>query len=267
RRRPDVITTTEWHAPVIWEGTYNRQVLEKYYKRLNITIGLAVFATEKFVEYLQQFIQSANKHFMIGYNVIFYIMIDDFTRLPPLELGPLRTCKIFSIIKKQGFQDAILINMKNLEMHLIDSMQHEVDFLFVMAVNQIFKNDFGVETLGRSVAQIHAWWYFNNAKDFPYERRPRAAAFIPLEQGDFYYHSATFGGTPNEVLTLLQTYQKGAIHDITKEVKSTYEQHLNKYFFLHKPAKLLSPEYNWDPNFKTPLQIKHVNIAWQSEML
>ena len=42
RKRPDVITTTNWLAPVIWEGTYNRTVLEKYYKRLNITIGLAV---------------------------------------------------------------------------------------------------------------------------------------------------------------------------------------------------------------------------------
>lgn len=47
RKRPDVITTTDWLAPVIWEGTYNRQVLEKYYKRLNITVGLVVWATEK----------------------------------------------------------------------------------------------------------------------------------------------------------------------------------------------------------------------------
>nr|XP_044634841.1 N-acetyllactosaminide alpha-1,3-galactosyltransferase-like 1 isoform X5 [Equus asinus] len=45
KKRPDVITTTDWLAPVIWEGTYNRQVLEKYYKRLNITVGLAVCAT------------------------------------------------------------------------------------------------------------------------------------------------------------------------------------------------------------------------------
>ncbi|XP_058550293.1 N-acetyllactosaminide alpha-1,3-galactosyltransferase-like 1 isoform X5 [Neofelis nebulosa] len=45
KKRPDVKTTTDWFAPIIWEGTYNRQVLEKHYKRLNITIGLAVFAT------------------------------------------------------------------------------------------------------------------------------------------------------------------------------------------------------------------------------
>lgn len=48
RKRPDVIATTGWLAPVIWEGTYDRQVLDKYYKRLNITIGLAVLATGKY---------------------------------------------------------------------------------------------------------------------------------------------------------------------------------------------------------------------------
>nr|XP_044634842.1 N-acetyllactosaminide alpha-1,3-galactosyltransferase-like 1 isoform X6 [Equus asinus] len=86
KKRPDVITTTDWLAPVIWEGTYNRQVLEKYYKRLNITVGLAVCATGKFTaQYLEKFIQSANKHFMIGYNVIFYILTDDVARLPRIE--------------------------------------------------------------------------------------------------------------------------------------------------------------------------------------
>ena len=42
------MATTGWLAPVIWEGTYDRQVLDEYYKRLNVTIGLAVLATGKY---------------------------------------------------------------------------------------------------------------------------------------------------------------------------------------------------------------------------
>ena len=45
RKRPDVVTITDWLAPVIWEGTFNRQVLGRYYGRQNLTIGLAVLAT------------------------------------------------------------------------------------------------------------------------------------------------------------------------------------------------------------------------------
>lgn len=40
---------------------------------------------------LQEFVHSANKYFMTGYNVIFYILVDNFT----IELGPLRTFKVF----------------------------------------------------------------------------------------------------------------------------------------------------------------------------
>ena len=45
RGRPDVITTTSWLAPVVWEGTFSRKMLEKHYRRQNFTTGLAVFAT------------------------------------------------------------------------------------------------------------------------------------------------------------------------------------------------------------------------------
>lgn len=201
---------------------------------------------------------------MIGYKVIFYIFMDDFSKLPPIELGPLRTFKLLYVFKGKMWEDFNILHMKNLNMYIIQHIEHEVDFLFSMSINQIFKSSFGVETLGKSVAQLHAWWYFENVKNFPYERRFKSAAFIPFGKGDFYYHSAIFGGTPHEVLTLTEEYQKGVIHDTENELSSTYECHLNKYFFINKPTKLLSPEYNWDPIFRTPPQIKHVKIAWQS---
>ncbi|XP_047381476.1 N-acetyllactosaminide alpha-1,3-galactosyltransferase-like 1 [Sciurus carolinensis] len=266
-KRPDVITITDWHAPVIWQGTYNRQVLEKYYKSLNITIGLATVATGKFINlYLEQFIESADKHFMVGYNVIFYILIDDTRRIPHVELSTFRTYKMLPLRKDESVEDSDFVYMKNLNAHLIDYIQHEVNFFFVMAINQIFKSDFGVETLGESVAQLHAWWYFKNTREYPYERRTKSTAFIPFGQGDFYYHRAIFGGTPHTITTFIRQYLKGFMQDTTKELNSIYESYLNKYFFVNKPTKLLSPEYNWDPSFKTPPQIKHVKIAWQSEM-
>ncbi|GAB1286276.1 N-acetyllactosaminide alpha-1,3-galactosyltransferase-like 1 [Apodemus speciosus] len=51
--------------------------------------------------------------------------------------------------------------------------------------------------------------------------------------------------------------------DRTNKLDSTFESHLNKYFFINKPARVLSPEYNWDPRFKTPPEIKHIKIAWR----
>ncbi|TKC47098.1 hypothetical protein EI555_012307, partial [Monodon monoceros] len=213
---------------------------------------------------LQEFIQSANKYLLVGYNVIFYILLDSFSKLPPIVLGPLRTFKVFLVIKENIWkkkdniwEDLHFIYMKNLLDYIITHIQHEVNFLFIMTANQIFKDDFGVETLGKSVAQLSAWWYFKNER--------KSAAFIPFEEGDFYYHSAIFGDTVQEVLNLLKVYQKGAIQDTENRLTSTYEHHLNKYIFIKKPTKLLSPEYNWDPSFRTPPQIKSVKIPWQSK--
>lgn len=35
---------TGWKAPVVWEGTYSRAILENYYAKQKITVGLTVFA-------------------------------------------------------------------------------------------------------------------------------------------------------------------------------------------------------------------------------
>lgn len=43
-KRRDVTTTTDWLAPVLWDGTFSAEPLERYYRRRNLTVGLAVFA-------------------------------------------------------------------------------------------------------------------------------------------------------------------------------------------------------------------------------
>uniref|UniRef100_H2PTX6 Glycosyltransferase 6 domain containing 1 n=2 Tax=Pongo abelii TaxID=9601 RepID=H2PTX6_PONAB len=266
RKRPDVITKTDWLAPILWEGTFDRRVLEKHYRRRNITVGLAVFATGRFAEeYLRPFLHSANKHFMTGYRVIFYIMVDAFFKLPDIEPSPLRTFKLFKVATERWWLDGPLVHVKSLGEHIASHIQDEVDLLFSMAANQVFQNEFGVETLGPLVAQLHAWWYFRNTKNFPYERRPTSAACISFGQGDFYYGSLMVGGTPHNILDFIKEYLNGVIHDIKNGLNSTYEKHLNKYFYLNKPTKLLSPEYSWDLAFSPPPQIQYVKVAHDSQ--
>ncbi|XP_042820198.1 putative glycosyltransferase 6 domain-containing protein 1 isoform X2 [Panthera tigris] len=259
-KRPDVVTITDWLAPVIWEGTFNRQVLGRYYRRQNLTIGLAVLATGRTADqYLEVFMRSANKHFMTGYRVVFYIMVDALSRLPDLEPDPLRTFKVLPI-KGDRWGDFHLTRMSSLAEHILGHIEDEVDFLFSMTVNRVFQNDFGVETLGTSVAQLHAWWYFKN-KDIPYERRPKSAACIPFGQGDFYYDGSVIGGRPLEVLAVIEGYLQGVTHDHKNGLNSTYERHLNKYFFTHKPTKLLSPEYSWNAALRPPAQVWSVKAT------
>lgn len=215
-------------------------------------------------KYLKNFLTSANAFFMVGHNVIFYIMVDDLARVPLIELGPLRMLKVFHVEKNSRWQDVSMMRMKTIGDLIESHIRHEVDFLFCMDVDQEFQNDYGVETLGDLVAQLHAWFYKADKEDFTYERHPESAAYIPYEEGDYYYHGAVFGGSPLHVLNLTRECYKGIQRDKEHNMEAVWhdESHLNKFFLLHKPTKVLSPEYCWDYNIGFPSEIRRIKLSW-----
>ncbi|XP_043354876.1 N-acetyllactosaminide alpha-1,3-galactosyltransferase-like isoform X4 [Dermochelys coriacea] len=46
--RPEVSTLTDWSAPIVWDSTFKRSVLEDYYSKRKVTVGLTVFAIGKY---------------------------------------------------------------------------------------------------------------------------------------------------------------------------------------------------------------------------
>nr|XP_012627205.1 N-acetyllactosaminide alpha-1,3-galactosyltransferase-like isoform X2 [Microcebus murinus] len=259
------LTITEWSAPVVWDGTYNESVLENYYENHKITVGLTVFAVGRYLDfYLQRFLASANQFFMTDQKVIIYVMVDNYTKMPWIPLNPLRTFKVFVIKKEKRWQDISMMRMKTIGEHIVSHIQYEVDFLFCMDVDQIFTTKYGLETLGESVAQLHSYWYRAIPMMLPYERNQLSEAYIPMGKGDFYYHAAVFGGTPIQVLNIARECTQGILNDKKNNIEAVWhdESHLNKYFFLHKPTKILSPEYCWDFRVTRNSDIRTVKLSW-----
>nr|KAF6280278.1 hypothetical protein mPipKuh1_005630 [Pipistrellus kuhlii] len=260
RKRPDVVTTTDWLAPVIWEGTFDRRALYRHYRRQNLTVGLVVFAVGRAAHrYLEPFLRSADKHFLPGFRVVTYVLAESWLRPPALPARPLRAVRVLAVRPDRGPPGRSLWRLQSLGAAL-SAVQAEADFVFSMSVDRVFRADVGAEVLGAAVAQLHAWWFFRDRRHFPYERRPRSAACIPAGQGDFFYDGAVLGGAPARLLALLRACLAGAWQDALHGLHSTFESHLNKYFFLHKPSTLLSPEYNWDASFHPPLQVRLVRV-------
>ncbi|XP_072840722.1 putative glycosyltransferase 6 domain-containing protein 1 isoform X1 [Pogona vitticeps] len=263
--RTDYPTLTSWSAPIIWEGTFKKSVLDFHYKQRRITVGLTVFAIGKYLDkYLKNFLLSAETYFMAGHNVIFYIMVDDLSKLPQFKLGPLRTLKTFQVKRESRWQDISMMRMKVIADLIESHIRHEVDFLFCMDVDQLFHSEYGVETLDESVAQLHAWFYKADRDSFTYERNPDSAAYIPYGEGDYYYHGAVFGGTPLHLLNLTRQCYETIKEDKERGLEAVWhdESHLNKYFLLHKPTKILSPEYCWDYKIGIPYDIQNIKLSW-----
>ncbi|KAL8174202.1 UNVERIFIED_CONTAM: N-acetyllactosaminide alpha-1,3-galactosyltransferase [Gekko kuhli] len=263
--RVDVDTVTPWSAPIIWDGTFERSILEDHYKRKNITVGLTVFAIGKYLDkYLKNFLTSANSYFMPGHNVIFYIVVDNILGVPSIKLGPLQRLKVFQVEKESRWQDISMMRMKTIGDLIESQIHHEVDFLFCMDVDQVFESYYGVETLAESVAQLHAWFYKANRKSFSYERNPESAAYIPYEEGDFYYHAAVFGGTPQRIYNLTRECYEGIRYDKEHNLEAIWhdESHLNKYYLRNRPSKVLSPEYCWDYKIGWSYEMRNIKLSW-----
>ncbi|XP_041706192.2 globoside alpha-1,3-N-acetylgalactosaminyltransferase 1-like isoform X3 [Coregonus clupeaformis] len=195
--RNDVLTITPWLAPIVWEGTFDPQVIDEAFRSLNLTIATTVFAVGKYTRFLRDFLESAEKHFMTA-----------------------------------------------IEVHI----HREAHYIFCLDVDMKFQGRVGPEALGRLVAAIHPWFYWYPRNQYPYERRNVSTAYVPLDQGDFYYQANIFGGALEDVHRLTKTCREHLEVDKSVGVEAVWqeESHLNWYLVKNKPTKLLSPEYVWD---------------------
>uniref|UniRef100_UPI0009B4043C N-acetyllactosaminide alpha-1,3-galactosyltransferase-like n=1 Tax=Monopterus albus TaxID=43700 RepID=UPI0009B4043C len=212
--------------------------------------------------YLETFLTSAEKHFMLGLPVTYYVFTDLPEKVPNIELAPQRSLKVIKVEKYSRWQDISMMRMKIISETIESEICHHFIYVFCFDVDQEFKGRFGSEALGESVALLHAHYYKLPKERFTYDRNPKSKAF--METGDFYYHAAIFGGLWQNVKKLADTCYLTIMEDKINGVEAEWhdESHLNKYFWLQKPSKLLSPEYCWDESIGDRSDIQVTRLIW-----
>nr|XP_055155777.1 histo-blood group ABO system transferase [Nyctereutes procyonoides] len=246
--RSDVLVLTPWLAPVVWEGTFNTDVLNEQFRLWNATIGLTVFAIRKYMVFLELFLQTAEKYFMVGHRVTYYVFTDRPADVPHV---PLREGRRVEVLKVPGALSWQEVSMHRMEMISNFSQQrflHEVDYLVCMDVDMKFCDHVGVEILSPLFGTLHPSFYGAAREAFTYECRPQSQAYIPRDEGHFYYAGGFFGGSVVEVLQLTTACHQAMVVDQANGLEAVWhdESHLNRYLLDHKPTKVLSPEYLWD---------------------
>ncbi|KAL0584213.1 Histo-blood group ABO system transferase [Plecturocebus cupreus] len=246
--RKDVLVVTPWLAPIIWEGTFNIDILNEQFRLRNTTIGLTVFAIKKYVGFVKLFLETAEKHFMVGHRVHYYIFTDQVAAVPHVALGAGRQLSVLEVRAYQRWQDVSMRRMEMISDFCERRFLHEVDYLVCTDVDMKFSDHVGVEILSPLFGTLHPSFYRSSREAFTYERRPQSQAYIPKDEGDFYYLGGFFGGSVQEVQRLTRACHQAMMIDQANGIEAVWhdESHLNKYLLRHKPTKVLSPEYLWD---------------------
>ncbi|KAM3915627.1 histo-blood group ABO system transferase 2-like [Leptodactylus fuscus] len=247
-RQMALFVLTPWLAPIVWNGTFDLSVLDKQHN--NTRIGLFVFAVKKYIRFLQLFLETAERYFMVGHKVTYYVFTDKVDEVVKPKMADGRILQIHNVVADKRWQDVSMRRMEVLTVYTKKHMPNEIDYLVCADVDMVFTDHVGVEILGDLVAAIHPGFFLSDRESFTYEDRPISAAYIPQGEGDFYYAGALYGGKLDEIYKLSTTCQNGIIEDKKKNIEALWqeESHLNRYLVYNKPTKLLSPEYIWDTN-------------------
>uniref|UniRef100_A0ABI7VTC8 ABO, alpha 1-3-N-acetylgalactosaminyltransferase and alpha 1-3-galactosyltransferase n=1 Tax=Felis catus TaxID=9685 RepID=A0ABI7VTC8_FELCA len=246
--RKDVLVLTPWLAPIVWEGTFNIDILNEQFRLRNTTIGLTTFAIKKYVAFLELFLQTAEKHFMVGHKVTYYVFTDRPGDVPRVPLGEGRQVVVLEVRSYSRWQDVSMHRMEMISNFSRRRFLHEVDYLVCADVDMRFRDHVGVEILSPLFGTLHPGFYGAAREAFTYERRPQSQAHVPRDEGDFYYAGGFFGGSVAEVLRVTSACHQAMAVDRAHGIEAVWhdESHLNRYLLDHKPTKVLSPEYLWD---------------------
>ncbi|KAM4021816.1 histo-blood group ABO system transferase 2-like [Anomaloglossus baeobatrachus] len=245
KRKMGLNVLTPWLAPIIWDGIYDINILDNQHN--STRIGLFVFAVKKYIRFLLPFLESAERYFMVGHKVTYYVFTDNVNNVVKPKVADGRILQLHNVIADQRWQDVSMRRMDTLTIFTKEHMRNEIDYLVCADVDMVFNDHVGVEILGDLVATLHPGYFLAEPKYFTYERRPISAAYIPEGQGDFYYMAALYGGKVEEIYKLSKECQKGIMEDKKKGIEAVWqeESHLNRYLVYNKPTKVLSPEYLW----------------------
>lgn len=221
------------------------------------TIGIIYICTGKYIQFLEGFLSTAETNFLPNHKKEYFIFTESQLDNP----DPSK----FHIIhqEKLGWPYDTLNRF-----HMINGITSQVDHIDYMyfcnanllinePIDENILPDLGQEMVGVN----HSGQYRLPNNEFTYERNKNSLAFIPFNEGNYYYQGCLFGGTKDAFLEMSKTLQENIDKDLANDIIAVWhdESHLNRYFLNH-PPKVLDPSYSNPEAFYIPFPKRIIQI-------
>lgn len=172
-----------------------------------------------------------------------------------------RNNNVHKIYQKQLFWPYITLD----KFKIFQNVRHELekmDYIFFFNGNMLFDDVQEKVWPTNDTALIllkHPDFFSKNRLEFTYEQNPNSLAYIPQNQGIYYYTGGLSSGKREEYLFLINELEKRIDIDKSNNVIAMWhdEFHLNRYAIAHqKKIKILNPSYEYSEGWKLPFETK-----------
>ena len=197
-------------------------------------IGLLIIATNKYVQFLEPLIVSADKFFLPEQEVTYFIFTDK-----ELDIQSKRNIvKIDVEHKEWPWMTLGRYKIFSNSSEILSSM----DFLYYCDADMRFEGLVGDEILGDLVATQHHGYYTQRGTP---ETNPKSLACVYPHEQMQYFAGGFNGGKSNNYLNMAKTLSKNIDVDYSNGIIAVWhdESHLNRYLIDNVPTKILDPGY------------------------
>ncbi|KAJ1064887.1 hypothetical protein K5549_005696 [Capra hircus] len=261
--QPEVLTCTSWGAPIIWDGTFDPDVAQQEAVQRNLTVGLTVFAVGRYLEkYLERFLETAEQHFMVGQRVVYYVFTERPAAVPRVPLGPGRRLRVERVARERRWQDLSMARMRAASgagrpsgpRGALRALHRRGPAL------QRRLRARGAGRVGGAAARLAlplapAAAALRARRALGRRAGPRGGRLL-LPRGRVRGQR----GGPAAADGALRAGPAAGPRARPGGPLARTTSHLNKFFWLHKPAKLLSPEFCWSPEIGRRAEIRRPRL-------
>lgn len=204
-------------------------------------IGLLIIATNKYIQFLQPLISSADKFFLNNQNVTYYIFTDKNIQIET-------TRELFIIDTEHKDWPYMTLNRYKIFKENYKQLS-KMDYIYYCDADMRFIDSVDKEIISDRVVTIHPG--FLGERGTP-EVREESLACVRPEEEMTYFAGGFNGGSSVEFLKMSTTLAERIQDDLSRNVIAIWhdESHFNRYMIDNKPTLILDPGYCYPESWK-----------------
>jgi histo-blood group ABO system transferase len=214
-------------------------------------IGLLIIATNKYTQFLQPLIESADEFFLKGKDVTYFVFTNE-----EIDIDSERNVVKINVDHKEW--PWMTLGRYKIFANNKDELS-KMDYLYYSDADMRFVGDVGDEILSDRVATQHPGYY--GTRGTP-ETNPNSLACVNLNEEMQYFAGGFNGGSSIEYLKMCKTISENIDTDYSKGIIAIWhdESHMNRYFIDNKPTKILNPSYCYGESMNIPFEKKLIAL-------